>query len=114
MPERHRFGPNGQHFGAVCDECKRLGLNAPETIGETNARLHRVADMEGAHDYVGIESVTVYDLVTDCPLCGHALPTADPWPSECVMCRGFHKVCAGCGGHIRWGGLEAPTEVRSE
>ncbi len=83
-------------------------MSNDESMGETNARLHREADIDGVHDYVGIESVTVAEIVADCPLCGHALPVGDPWPSTCVMCRTFHKVCANCGGHIRWGGLVAP------
>lgn len=75
-----------------------------ERMTETNARLYREAEVEGSHDYVGIESVTVHELVTECPLCAHALPASDPWPADCVMCRSPHKICGGCGAHVRWSG----------
>lgn len=65
----------------------------------------------GDHDYVGIESVTVPEIVADCPFCSHPLPVADPWPTDCALCRAPHKVCSNCGAHIRWGGVgDPPTE----
>ena len=57
-------------------------------------------------EHVIIESVTVYEFITLCPLCGHKLP-ASAWPTDCPLCSAPHKICGGCGGHIRWGGATA-------
>jgi hypothetical protein len=75
-----------------------------ERMSETNARLYAEADREGVFDYVGVESVTVHELVTSCPLCAHELPDTIPWPTDCILCRSPHKVCGGCGAHVRWAG----------